>query len=142
MTGVTVRRADWRHDRTALAEVRRRVFIDEQGVPEALEWDEHDAYSLHFLAQDGALAVGCARLLPDGHAGRMAVLPAYRGRGIGRDLLDAVVVAARQQGFSALWLSAQTQAAGFYARVGFIVTGAPYDEAGIAHVAMQRTLTD
>jgi len=132
---------DWAHDATRLAAIRRTVFIDEQGVPEAMEWDEFDEAAVHFLAiaEDGA-AIGCARLLPDGHLGRMAVLPAWRGRGVGRALLDAVQDAARRRGHTMLQLSAQTHAADFYARAGFVAMGGEYDEAGIPHVAMRKTL--
>ncbi|MEW5967025.1 MAG: GNAT family N-acetyltransferase [Pseudomonadota bacterium] len=136
-----VRIADWTRDRDALAHIRRTVFIDEQGVPENLEWDTDDAGAVHFLAvlEDGTPA-GCARLLPDGHVGRMAVLPAWRRHGIGRALLDAVTREARARGHRALRLSAQTHAAGFYARAGFATEGAGYEEAGIPHVAMHKTL--
>ena len=141
MTAFTISETDWARDATRLDAVRRAVFIDEQGVPEALEWDEHDAVSVHFLAvaDDGA-PIGCARLLPDGHVGRMAVLPAWRGRGVGRGLLDAVLGAAAERGFRMLRLSAQTHAAGFYARAGFTALGPEYEEAGIPHVAMQKAL--
>ena len=134
--------ADWARDRAALAAIRRAVFIAEQGVPEALEWDGFDAVSRHFLATVDGAPVGCARLLPDGHLGRMAVLPAWRGRGIGRALLDAALAAARGAGMERVALSAQTHAAGFYARAGFVAEGAVYEEAGIPHVAMVRALTD
>lgn len=90
---------DWARDAARLAAIRRTVFIDGQGVPEALEWDADDAASVHFLALlDDGTAVGCARLLPDGHAGRMAVLPAWRGQGVGRALLDAVIREAQARG--------------------------------------------
>ncbi|MFP5410846.1 MAG: GNAT family N-acetyltransferase [Gammaproteobacteria bacterium] len=136
-----VRLADWTRDRDALAYVRRTVFIDEQGVPEALEWDADDAGAVHFLARlDDGTPVGCARLLSDGHVGRMAVLPGWRGRGVGRALLDAVTREARARGHRALLLSAQTHAAGFYARAGFATEGEVYEEAGIPHVAMHKTL--
>lgn len=130
----------WARDAARLAAVRRTVFIDEQGVPEAMEWDEHDAVSVHFLvlAKDGT-PIGCARLLPDGHIGRMAVLPAWRGHGIGRALLDAAMSAARARGHATLRLSAQIHAAAFYSRAGFVVDGPAYEEAGIPHVAMHRT---
>ncbi len=126
----------------ALAAVRRAVFIDEQGVPEALEWDEHDAVSTHWLAElaDGT-PVGCARLLPDGHIGRMAVLPAWRRQGIGRALLDAALARAQSRRLARALLSAQVHAAGFYLRAGFVALGAPYEEAGIPHVAMEKILT-
>ena len=70
----------------------------------------------------------------------LAVLPAWRGRGVGRALLDAVLHAARMRGERWLRLSAQTHAAGFYACAGFVVDGPVYEEAGILHVAMQKTL--
>lgn len=131
----------WARDAARLAEVRRVVFIEEQGVPEALEWDDFDARSLHLLATSHGTAVGCARLLPDGHIGRMAVLPAWRGRGIGRALLAAALRAARARGFGTVRLSAQTRAAGFYAHAGFIAEGTEYLEAGIPHIAMARPLS-
>jgi predicted GNAT family N-acyltransferase len=141
MTAFTLSQTSWARDADRLAAVRRAVFIDEQGVPEALEWDEHDAAALHFLAMtlDGS-AIGCARLLPDGHVGRMAVLPPWRSRGVGRSLLAAVMNAARARGHAELRLSAQTHAAGFYARAGFSEVGAEYEEAGIPHVAMRIRL--
>lgn len=132
---------DWAHEQVRLSAVRRTVFIDEQGVPEALEWDADDAAALQLLAVDSAgRAIGCARLLPDGHIGRMAVLPGWRGRGVGRALLDAAVRAAQAHGHTLLQLSAQTHAAGFYVGAGFVAVGPEYEEAGIPHVAMQKRL--
>ncbi|MBN8764024.1 MAG: GNAT family N-acetyltransferase [Thiobacillus sp. 63-78] len=141
MATFTISETDWARDAANLGTVRRAVFIDEQGVPDTLEWDEYDAVSTHWLALDGdGSPIGCARLLPDGHLGRMAVLPAWRGHGVGRALLDAVLHAARMRGDRLLRLSAQTHAAGFYARAGFMADGPAYEEAGIPHVAMQKTL--
>lgn len=142
MAAFTIREADWNRDAARLGAVRRMVFIDEQGVPEALEWDEHDAVSAHWLAVAADdEPVGCVRLLPDGHLGRMAVLRGWRGRGVGTALLGAVLHAARARGHRALRLSAQTHAAAFYARAGFVVHGAEYEEAGIPHVAMEKILS-
>jgi predicted GNAT family N-acyltransferase len=141
MAAFTLLQTDWVHDATRLAAVRRAVFIEEQGVPEAMEWDEHDAASEHWLAlTDDGTPIGCARLLPDGHIGRMAVLPAWRGRGIGQALLEAVISAARARGVRTLRLSAQTHAVAFYARAGFVAEGSEYAEAGIPHVAMKLDL--
>ena len=141
MASFTLRETDWAHDAVRLSAVRRAVFIDEQNVPEALEWDAHDAAALHLLAtaHDGT-PIGCARLLPDGHIGRMAVLAAWRGQGVGRALLTAVLEAAKARGHSVVRLSAQTHAAGFYAAEGFVAEGAGYEEAGIPHVAMWKIL--
>lgn len=141
MTAFSLHETDWARDAARLGVVRRAVFIEEQGVPEALEWDEHDAVSLHILALTGeGTPIGCARLLPDGHIGRMAVLPAWRGCGVGKALLAAAQGAAQARGFALIELSAQTRAAGFYAAAGFVATGAEYEEAGIPHVAMQKRL--
>lgn len=122
--------------------MRRQVFIDEQGVPESMEWDDDDANSVHFLVKaiDGT-PIGCARLLPDGHIGRMAVLPDWRGQGVGRALLETVLRVAKTHGYRSVRLSAQTHAAGFYEAAGFKVVSAVYEEAGIPHVAMSKTLS-
>lgn len=143
VTAFTVQQTDWSHDAARLGAVRRRVFIEEQGVPEHLEWDTADATAIHFLALtlDGQ-PVGCARLLPDGHIGRMAVLPDWRGLGVGTALLAAAVGTARSTGIALLELSAQLHAAPFYARAGFVAVGDRYQEAGIPHVCMQKNLSD
>ena len=140
MSALTLVETDWARDAPRLAVVRRRVFIDEQGVPERLEWDAGDAVSTHWLALADGSPVGCARLLPDGQIGRMAVLPAWRGRGIGRALLGAALATARVRGHRTVRLSAQVHAAEFYARAGFVVNGDVYEEAGIPHVAMEKAL--
>lgn len=141
MADFSIHETDWARDSADLSAVRRAVFIDEQNVPESLEWDEHDATSAHLLARAGDGApIGCARLLPDGHIGRMAVLPVWRGRGVGHALLAAALEMAQAHGHRAVRLSAQTHAAGFYASAGFVVEGAGYEEAGIPHLAMSKTL--
>lgn len=141
MSDFSILLTDWTLEQARLSRVRRAVFIDEQGVPEDLEWDADDAGAVHLLAvDDQGRAIGCARLLPDGHIGRMAVLPAWRGRGVGRALLAAAQNAAQTRGHTILRLSAQTHAAAFYARAGFVAVGDDYEEAGIAHVAMQKNL--
>jgi len=140
MVAFTINETDWARDAVRLGAVRRTVFIDEQGVPEEMEWDEYDFVSTHWLAiADDGNPIGCARLLPDGHIGRMAVLPAWRGSGVGRALLAAVLRTAQARGHRTLRLSAQTHAAGFYVRAGFAALGPEYEEAGIPHVAMQKT---
>jgi predicted GNAT family N-acyltransferase len=85
-------------------------------------------------------AVGTARLLPDAHIGRMAVLPAWRKRGVGGILLVELMVAARERGQDAVELSAQTHAIGFYRRFGFEVFGGEYMDAGIPHRMMRCSL--
>jgi predicted GNAT family N-acyltransferase len=141
MSRFDIHETDWARDAARLGAVRRTVFIDEQGVPESLEWDADDAGSLHLLATlANGTPIGCARLLPDGHIGRMAVLPEWRRQGIGKALLAAAISLARIRGHACVQLSAQTHAAGFYAAAGFTALGDPYEEAGIPHVAMQKCL--
>lgn len=135
--------ADWTQQRDALARVRRAVFIEEQGVPEEMEWDRDDGVSTHWLAVDAhGNPIGCARLLPDGHVGRMAVLPDWRRRGVGAALLAAVTTVARARGDVWLRLSAQTHAVGFYTLAGFERVGREYEEAGIPHIEMRKRLTE
>lgn len=139
--GFSIRLCDWAHDAPALRRVRREVFIVEQRIPENLEWDDADATSLHALAEDGAgEPIGCGRLLADGHVGRLAVLRAWRGRGVGAALLGSLVDQARQRGHRRVVLNAQTQAMPFYARHGFEPSGSEFDEAGIPHREMSRSL--
>lgn len=139
--GYTVRLTDWTQDGAALREVRSTVFVIEQAIPESLEWDAADAVSAHALAvaADGTF-VGCGRLLPDGHIGRMAVLRAWRGRGVGAALLATLVDLARMRGHAAALLHAQTHALDFYAKQGFVPTGKVFVEAGLPHQTMRLVL--
>lgn len=137
----TVERADWHAQGDALRHVRRVVFIDEQRVPERLEWDDDDARCVHALARDASGApIGCGRLLADGHIGRMAVIASWRGRGVGDALLTWLMAEARSRGDPAVLLNAQVHAMPFYARHGFGAIGAPFDEAGIPHQVMRLAL--
>jgi predicted GNAT family N-acyltransferase len=140
--GFTLRDVTWESAVAQLRAVRIAVFVVEQNIPEELEWDEHDAVSTHALALDrDGKPIGCGRLLPDGHIGRLAVLADWRGRGVGAALLLHFVDLARASGHRRAILNAQEQAVPFYARYGFVPGGAPFMEAGIAHREMVRDLT-
>jgi predicted GNAT family N-acyltransferase len=138
---IVVRRVTWQESGDALHAIRRAVFIEEQNVPAALEWDGADDECLHVLATTAAgAAVGTGRLLPDAHIGRMAVLATWRGRGVGRLMLAELIGAARERGYPAVELSAQTHATGFYARFGFEIVSGEYLDAGIPHRTMRLSL--
>jgi predicted GNAT family N-acyltransferase len=138
-----IEHAHWPADRDALRQVRETVFVREQGVPLALEWDEHDAEALHLLARDQqGEPIGTGRLLADGHIGRMAVLKPWRGRGVGGALLVALMDAARQRGLKRIALNAQCSAVGFYNHFGFAAEGPVFEDAGIPHRHMQLSFTD
>ncbi|MDT0631754.1 GNAT family N-acetyltransferase [Rubrivirga sp. S365] len=138
--------ADWE----AVRAVRQAVFVDEQACPPEEEWDAHDAperrgrTTHHLLAAEGGAAVGCARWRAvEGGAARLerfAVLPAARGRGVGRALVARTLADARAAGHRRFVLHAQTAAAPLYAAFGFEPEGEAFDEAGIEHVKM--TLAD
>ena len=131
---------DWGRAREQAAPIRFAVFVEEQGVPFEIELDEYDAVSIHAVAFDADKAVGTGRLLPDGHIGRMAVLAAFRGKGIGAALLEALMKAAKARGDVETVLSAQVSAVPFYREHGFQAEGEEYMEAGIRHQTMRKTL--
>ena len=136
-----VRVVTWAEAGPTLAELRRRVFVEEQGVPLELEQDGLDAACVHVLAEaDGGEAVGTGRLRADGRVGRMAVLAAHRSRGVGAALLDALTAAAAEAGVRELALHAQLAARAFYERAGFRAEGEVYVEAGLPHVDMRKRL--
>jgi predicted GNAT family N-acyltransferase len=127
--------------------VRRLVFVEEQQVPEELEIDEHDeqdSATVHFVAYAGDKPVGASRLRPYapgvGKVERVAVLGSERGTGLGRQIMLAMEETARQQGFTKLKLNAQTHAQRFYEKLGYTPVGDVFDEAGIEHIAMEKTL--
>ena len=129
-------------DLEACFSLRRIVFIDEQGVPEAEEIDELDPISLHFLAMDGETPVGTARIfIKDNMAkiGRVCVLQSHRGQGVGVALIRAAMDAARGKAGKVM-LGAQVHAKEFYAALGFRVVGPVYDDAGIDHRDMVQDL--
>ncbi|MBI3371195.1 MAG: GNAT family N-acetyltransferase [Betaproteobacteria bacterium] len=131
----------WDDARAEASRIRSTVFVDEQQVPAEMEMDEIDPDCLHALAYSGErMAVGTGRLLPDGHIGRMAVLKAWRGQGVGGAILERLVAAASERGDREVALSAQIHALEFYRRHGFVEEGAVYEEAGIAHQAMRRKI--
>jgi predicted GNAT family N-acyltransferase len=136
-----IRLYEWAEAAPQLRRVRYDVFVVEQGVPEVLEWDDADVRSIHALAADPhGTPIGCARLLPDGHIGRVAVLASWRGRGVGTALLLRLVECAERRGDARAIVNAQVAAIPFYARYGFIATGDAFEEAGIAHRVMVRAL--
>ena len=134
-----IRVVRWQQGEEALRGVRHAVFVVEQRVPESLEWDDADGVSLHALAVDGdGVPIGCARLLPDGHIGRVAVLAPWRRRGVGAALLARLIDEAHGRGDARIIVNAQVDAMPFYARYGFVAIGEVFEEAGIPHRVMER----
>ena len=137
MNSFTVRVADWKTDNPAVRSIRETVFIQEQNVPVELEWDQFDENCLHLLALDTtSRPIGTARLLQDGHIGRMAVLKEWRRCGVGTALLKHLLSEAKKRGLVVTIVNAQTYAVDFYARFGFQSEGDEFLDAGIPHVQM------
>lgn len=138
MSRVHIRLADWHKDNAALRRIREAVFINEQSVAPELEWDSEDSQAIHFLALEDDYPIGTARLLSDGHIGRVSVLRDWRGLKVGERLMQAAIAEAEQRGLRQQHLSAQVHATAFYERLGFRIVSDEYLEAGIPHVDMLR----
>lgn len=140
MPSFTTILADWLQHADTIREIRRRVFIVEQQVAEELEIDAQDYRYIHALASDGdGNAIGTGRLVltdGEGRIGRMAVLQAWRRRGVGNAILNLLVDEAKLRGATSVVLHAQTHAEGFYAARGFVAEGGVFEEAGIEHIRM------
>ena len=131
----------WEKAQPVAGPLRFAIFVGEQNVPPGIELDDLDASCVHAIAYDvDGKAVGTGRLLPDGHIGRMAVVVEWRRRGIGAEILDALIGEARKRGHAQAIVSAQLQAAEFYRGHGFVAEGKVYEEAGILHQQMTRKL--
>lgn len=140
---IRIERVSWQSAEKELRALRETIFINEQQVPEALEWDGRDDDGVHVLALDEQdHPIGTGRLLSDGHIGRMAVLPPWRHQGVGSALLTALIAIAQKMHLPSVELAAQTQALGFYQQQGFHTVGEVFMDAGIPHRRMQMMLPD
>jgi len=126
-----------------MVSIRTEVFVDEQNVPLEEELDEFDPRCDHVLARDAAgHPIGTARMRGDGHIGRIAVVRRWRKRGIGSQLVRALLDAARELGLDRVDLDSQVQAIGFYETLGFEVKSGIFMDAGIPHRNMTLALAD
>lgn len=141
----TVETGDWAALGEGAGALRRAVFIEEQNIPESLEWDENDAVVLHAVARNRlGQVIATGRLLhaEDGmsHIGRMAVHRNLRSGGHGAAVVRVLEEAAKARGDREVALNAQRSAERFYARLGYAVHGEGFEEAGIPHIEMRRPL--
>lgn len=133
--------ATWQADEQELRAVRERVFVVEQAIPPEDEWDEEDASSRHVLARDSrGDAIGTGRLTPSAMIGRIAVLPEWRGRGVGKSIMRVLLEQARQLHLPTVSLHAQSHAIPLYESVGFRCEGEEFLECGIPHRTMRFDL--
>lgn len=123
-------------DGEAIRRIRDAVFVVEQGVPADLEHDDQDASAVHVLAYAGGEAVGTGRITAEGKIGRMAVLAAHRGTGVGRLILKELLGVGARAGLAQVYCYAQCHAIRFYEGLGFVAEGPVFLEAGIEHRRM------
>lgn len=128
----------WAEAQEALQSIRTQVFIEEQNIDPADEWDPADKDAIHLLAERDGNAVGCARIMDQQKIGRMAVLQSVRHESIGSNLLRAAIHIIKDAGHTPR-LGAQITAMGFYANHGFLPEGPLFDDAGILHRTMTLT---
>ena len=140
MTPFTICTGSWDELQNDAKLIREQVFIQEQNIPVAEEWDAQDAVALHFVVYDQAQPIATARLLQNHSIGRVAVLKAYRGQGIGKLLMLEMIQQAKHEQRKFLKLSSQVHAIQFYAGLGFQVQGDEYLDCGIAHIDMYLKL--
>lgn len=125
-------------------EVRKKVFVEEQGISEHLELDGHDSEALHTVVKDGKRVIGTARVLflttNQAKLERMAILKPFRRQGVGRGIISFLNEELRNRQIVQIVLHAQYPVVAFYKSCGFLESGSPFFEAGIKHIKMQRRL--
>ena len=124
-------------------DIRREVFVDEQGFKN--EFDDIDNTAIHLVCYDNEKPIGTARIFYDEelkgyHFGRIAVIKSYRGKGIGRELLNFAEKIVKEKGGSSLSLSAQERVSEFYLKQGYEKQGEPYFDEYCPHIFMTKNL--
>ena len=137
MSQFSIRTGRWDELQNDAKLIREQVFIQEQQIAVADEWDAEDAVSVHFVVYDQDQPIATARLLKNNSVGRVAVLKSHRGLGIGKLLMHQIIQQAKHQQREFLKLSSQVHAIQFYAGLGFNVEGEQYLDCGIPHVDMR-----
>jgi len=144
MTSIHIKPVETPQEMEAAKALRRRVFVEEQGVREEEEYDAYDEVAFHAVALHQGTVIGTGRLFQDASGqsliGRMAIEASWRRRGVGGQVLAFLEGEAVQRGFGRIVLHAQTYVQDFYAKHGYQVEGDVFLEAGIEHVLMTKML--
>lgn len=138
-TEFSIIHTSWQQHQADISDIRHRVFVLEQQVPEELEWEGNDDqfhYVLAFDHQQQPIATG--RISSDGHIGRMAVLKPWRHHGVGSSIVKALLDYAQQQKMPRVFLNAQCSAIAFYEKLGFSIISDEFLDAGIPHKTMEK----
>ena len=131
----------WHDGEPLLKSIREAVFIREQGVSAELEWDGLDESCRHALAiSHQGDAIGCGRMLANGHIGRIAVMPQWRKKKVGTAVMEALLNYARAHDYKQVDVDAQTYAVPFYRGFEFVERGDVFRDAGLPHIKMSLKL--
>ncbi|HSC67273.1 MAG TPA: GNAT family N-acetyltransferase [Cellvibrio sp.] len=148
---ITILPTNWQQHQADLIKIRTDVFMHEQQICAADEWDGLDEHATHFLVRTSTdHTIGCARFLReehDGkslyHIGRVAILKSFRGQGLGHELIAFIIDFCKKSApESSIYLHAQTDRQGFYETLGFVAEGDIFMDAGIPHISMYLTCAD
>ncbi len=120
--------------------IRTQVFVEEQGIDSAIDFDGLDDTAIHVLVVSNGISVGTGRILDDGHIGRIAVLKSARNQSVGATVLKALVNEASKQGYKRVYLGSQMHATVFYKKLGFNICGEVFMDAGLEHIEMEMFL--
>ena len=130
-------------DISAAFEIRKQVFVIEQGVAAEEEFDSLDDLSVHVLVYalgESQRAVATGRVYYDGQnyrIGRVAVLKDERGKKYGDFVVRMLANKAFLSGAQEVYINAQVTAIPFYEKIGFICFGEEFVEADIKHISMK-----
>ena len=126
--------------------IRNKVFVEEQGVPVTLELDELDKTATHFVVYTAETPIGAGRLRETtpgtGKVERICVLPEYRGRQLGKLVMNSLEKHAKKEGLEKIVLNSQSYAIPFYEKLGYVITSPEFMDADIPHRAMEKKLTE
>ncbi|MDF2611621.1 MAG: GCN5-related N-acetyltransferase [Lachnospiraceae bacterium] len=128
--------------------IRRKVFVEEQQIPEYVEFDEFDEEAMHVIVYEEAgskKAVASGRIIYKGNSceiGRVAVLKEYRCKKYGDFTVRMLLNKAFTAGINTVTLNSQISAVEFYEKIGFHRAGFDFTQAGIIHCPMIINITD
>lgn len=142
----TVRIATSDLEREHAFSVRRKVFVEEQGVPLNLEIDDLDETATHFVVYSSDTPIGAGRLRMTsngvGKVERVCILETFRGKHLGNLIMHALEEHAQETGLTKIVLNAQSYAIPFYEKLGYVVTSPEFMDADIPHRAMEKHILD
>lgn len=144
---MTVKEITTEEQLTTAFNIRKAVFVEEQQVPLDDEYDEFDklqAMCRHILVYHNDKPVGTGRIRwidGIGKLERICILPSHRSLGLGKSIIEGLESIAKKENTAQVKLHGQTQAEGFYHKLGYETTSDIFMDGDIPHVVMMKTFT-